>query len=161
MRPMAPPIPTEEREREAADLELLEELWAAPAAGAPGEPRLRTARVWAGEHIGWILSASWLLFVASLFGAPAGDPNAVVPLWAEALVAGFFLALGTTGILAAVRAGTSVYVASTVSGLFGLGLAVACAATDHHAAGWWTYELAGTFALTALSVAGLRRSRRT
>jgi hypothetical protein len=153
---MADSIRTEERDQDDAELRMLEELWAAPAAT---EPRAIRTTPWLGEHLGWILAGGWLAFVVSLFLAPAPDPELVVPLWAEALVAAFFLTLGTAGIMAALRTGRSAYAVATVAGLVGLGVAAACGATEHHPSGWWIYELAATGALTALAVAGLGRRR--
>lgn len=154
------PVTTERDHAEAAELESLEALWQADEASLEERVPARTrVLAWAGERLGWVLAVGWLAFVVSLFAAPAGDPNAVVPLWAEAVIAGFFLALGTTGVLAAVRSGRSAYVASVVAGTLGVTLAAACAQTEHHTVGWWGYELGATIALTALSVAGLRRRR--
>jgi hypothetical protein len=152
---------TTERERdEAAELELLESLWVASPDEPARKPLVRRALAWLGERLGWVLAFAWLGFIVSLFAAPAGNPNAVVPLWAEIVIAGFFLALGTTGVLAAVRAGSTAYAASIVAGALGIALAAACGSTEHHAAGWWGYELGATIALTGLSVAGLTQRRR-
>jgi hypothetical protein len=156
--PMADSIRTGEREQDDAELRMLEELWAAPAAGEQGSPAGR-AGAWLSDRVGWLLAGAWLAFVVSLFLAPAPDPELVVPLWAEALVAVFFLTLGTAGIIAALRTGRSAYVAATVAGIVGLGVSAACGATEHHPSGWWIYELAATGALTALAVTGLVRRR--
>jgi len=156
--PMADWIRTEERDQDDAELRMLEELWAAPAA-TEREPHVRRTSSWLDDRLGWILAGGWLAFVVSLFVAPAPDPELVVPLWAEALVAAFFLTLGTAGIMAALRAGRSAYAAATVAGLVGLGVSAACGATEHHPGGWWIYELAATGALTAFAVTGLVRRR--
>jgi hypothetical protein len=155
---MAESIRTEEREQDDAELRLLEELWATPAAGehASGGSRVGS---WLSERLGWLLAGGWLAFIVSVFFAPAPDPDLVVPLWADALVATFFLALGTAGIMAALRTGRSAYAAATVAGIIGLGVSAACGATEHHPGGWWIYELAATGALTALAVTGLARRR--
>jgi hypothetical protein len=155
--PMADSIRTEERDHDA-QLRMLEELWAAPVATEPGAQRNR-AFSWVGDRLGWILAGGWLAFVVSLFLAPAPDPALVVPLWAEALVAAFFLTLGTAGIMAALRTGRSAYAAATLAGLVGLGVSAACGATDHHPSGWWIYELAATGALTAVAATGFARRR--
>lgn len=156
--PMADTIRTEEHARDDADLRMLEELWGAPAAGE-GVRQPRRVSVWLSERLGWILAGGWLAFLVSVFFAPAPDPDLVVPLWADVLVAGFFLSIGTAGITAAIRAGRPAYLAATVAGIVGLGVAAACAATEHHPGGWWVYQLAATGALTALAVTGLARRR--
>ena len=158
--PMADSIRTEEREQDDAELRLLEELWAAPAParGEDGSQRGRAVS-WLAERLGWLLAGGWLAFVISVFFAPVSDPEVVVPLWADALVAAFFLSLGTAGIMAALRTGRSAYAAATVAGIVGLAVAAACGATEHHTDGWWVYQLAATGTLTALAITGLVRRR--
>jgi hypothetical protein len=156
--PMADSIRTEERDQDDSELRMLEELWAAPVA-TEREPQAGRTSAWLRDRLGWILAGGWLAFVVSLFLVPAPDPELVVPLWAEALVAAFFLTLGTAGIMAALRTGRSAYAAATVAGLVGLGVSAACGATEHHPSAWWIYELAATGALTALAVTGLARRR--
>jgi hypothetical protein len=156
---MAGEIRTEEDARDDAELLMLEELWAAPVVAEPRERRPNRISAWLSGRLGWVLAGAWLAFIVSIFFAPAPDPNLVVPLWAEALVAGFFLTLGTAGIMAALRTGRSAYGAAAVAGLVGLGVSAACGATEHHPGGWWIYELAATGALTALALTGLLRRR--
>jgi hypothetical protein len=155
---MAERLLTEERDQEA-ELAMLEELWAASAA-LPARSRLGVVRDWLTERLGWVLAGGWLVFVASVFFTPApSDPAAPVPLWADALIAGFFLSLGTAGILAAVRAGRTAWIAAAVAGGVGVALGVGCLTTAHHPSGWAIYELAATGALTALAVTGMSRRR--
>jgi hypothetical protein len=154
---MADLILTEKRE-EDAELRMLEELWAAPPVEEAGQSRLRLITGWLSERLGWMLAGGWLVFVVSLFFQPApADSAAEVPLWAEALVAGFFLSLGTAGILAAVRAGRSAWIAASVAGAAGVALGVGCLTTGHHPSGWAVYEMAATGVLAALAFTGLRR----
>ncbi len=159
--PMADGVLTEEREQENAELRLLEELWTAPPAREAPAPvrRPRFPTTWLADRLGWILAFGWGAFIVSVFFEPAPEPNQIVPVWADALVAGFFLSLGAAGIMAAMRAGRGTYAVATVAGLAGMALGVACGTTGHHASGWWVYELGATSVLTALAVTGLARRR--
>ena len=98
--------------------------------------------------------------MGSVFFEPAPTPGSVTPLWADLLVAGFFLSLGTAGILGVMRGGRVAFGVASIAGLLGLSLAVSCMATDHHPVGWWAWELAATGVLTVLALAGFRRSGR-
>jgi peptidoglycan/LPS O-acetylase OafA/YrhL len=148
---------------EAAEIERLQALWELPVpeleqpVRKPGVARTLLARV--DERLGSVVAIGWLVFVASVFFEPAPQPGTETPVWAQGLIAGFFLALGTAGILALAKGGRLAFGAAFVAGLLGLGLAVGCMATDHHPGGWWAWELAATGVLTVLAVAGLRRSR--
>jgi len=139
----------------------LEAIWDAPY---PAEPKPAPARVRGIDEIapgrlGRIITFGWALFVFSIFFEPAPNPDAVTPVWANALVAGFFVALGAAGILGVLRGGRLAFGIAALGGTLGLALAIGCVATDHHPAGWWAWELTATTLLTALAVAGLRRSR--
>jgi len=153
---MADPIRGDEREQDDPRLRLLEELWAAPAVP---EARPRRTSAWFSRRFGRILAAAWLAFVGSLFLTPAPDPELVVPLWADSLVAAFFLVLTTAGIMAALRTGRSAYATATAAGVLGLGAAVGCGVTGHHPSAWWIYELVASGALAALAATRLVRRR--
>ena len=143
------------------EIDPLEAIWALPAATRrePGLQRRLLDR--AGAHLGRIVAFGWVVFVGSVFFEPVPAPGSVTPLWADLLIAGFFLALGTAGILGVMRGGRMAFGAASIAGLLGLSLAVGCMATGHHPVGWWAWELVATSALTILALAGLRRHRRS
>ena len=143
-------------DRDAEEIQRLEELWRASPSEAPATPApTRTRqRPWLGA----LLTLGWLGFLVSVFFEPAPDhPN--TPLWGEYLILSFWLTLLGAAILGIARTGRRAYAAATIAGVLGIGLAVACRATEHHLGGWWLYELGATGALTALGAAGLLRSR--
>lgn len=144
-------------ERHDEQVRRLEELWEASPDASPAriEPGVGRRRVF-----GPALALAWLAFVVSVFFEPAPEPGAVTPLWGEYMILTFWVALVTAGIMAAARAGRGAYAAATLAGALGIGLAIACRATEHHLGAWWTWELGATGALTALGAIGLARSRR-
>lgn len=157
---MAPPTLTEERERDGAEIALLEELWAAPAARKERPGRSARARAWLSGRLGHLVAIGWLAFVVSVMFQPApADPAAAVPLWAEWIIVGFFLALGAAGVLAVTRPGPRAWAAAATAGTLGVALGVGCLTTAHHATGWAAYELAATGVLASLAVSGLLRRR--
>jgi hypothetical protein len=148
------------RNDESLEVDPLEAIWALPAATGreSGVQRRSFDRV--GAHLGRIVAFGWVVFVGSVFFEPAPTPGSVTPLWADLLVAGFFLALGMAGIFGVMRGGRLAFGAASIAGLLGVSLAVSCIATDHHPVGWWAWELAATSVLTVLALVGLRRLRR-
>ena len=146
--------------RNVDEIRRLEELWEA----SPDEPlRPGVARRLAGAlapPLGPLLALGWAAFVVSVFFEPAPEPNAVVPVWGEFLILGFWLGLAAAGILAITRAGRSAYLAATIAGGIGIALAITCRTNEHHLGSWWIYELAATGALAALGLVGLLRRGR-
>ena len=141
----------------AAEIRELEELLAASPAPVRRVLRLRGL---VAHHLGKLVALLWVVFLVSVAFQPAPDPEAVTPLWADLVVAGFFLSLGTAGLTGWLRSARGGFAASTVAGLFGVTIAVGCLATDHHPGSWWAYELGATALLLGVSVLCLRRSSR-
>lgn len=148
---------TKDRLEEAHELErLLEETPETEVPGPAGAPRRRVRIPRLAE--GWMM-LGWIGVMAAIFAlepAPA-DPNAAVPLWADLLFLAFFGAL-VAAFAGLSRRSSRGFGASAVAGTLGMGIAAACAATDHHLGMWWAYEMVAFGALTAASIAGLRRS---
>ena len=146
------------RERDPdAELLELEQLW---AASPRSESRLRPLLGRVSPHLGKVLALGWLTFLASLYFEPAPNPGAVTPTWADFLIAGLFLSLGTAGLTGSLRSVRVGFAAATAAGVFGLALAIGCMTTDHHPGSWWAYELGATSLLLGLSTLGLRRTLR-
>jgi hypothetical protein len=139
----------------AAEIRELEELWrASPDTEAPVRSRIGEGLF---RRLGWLLAAGWIAFFVSVSFQPAPNPEAVTPLWADLVIAGLFLALGTAALTGLVRSPRIGFAAATVAGLLGMAIAVGCKTTEHHGGSWWLYELGATTALMALSAAGLTR----
>lgn len=142
-----------EHEREEAQLEEFERLWQAPAA------RRRAPR--RALPLAKVVTGGWIAFVVAIFAfEPATNADAVVPLWAEATLAAFWLALLVGGALAWLRLPGLALGASAVAGFVGVGLGYACRATEHHVGAFWAVEAAVCGALALLSVAALAARRR-
>jgi hypothetical protein len=142
----------------AAELDALEELWTVSIPAGEEPERLGRRLLAAGSRrLGWLIALGWFAFLASAAFQPAADPQAVTPVWAELVIAGLFLSLGTAAIVGLTRSPRVGIAAAGVAGLFGMAISVGCKTTSHHAGGWWLYELGATVTLTALAVAGLRR----
>ena len=141
----------------ADEIRELEALWAAPAAevaeeGAAGRRRSVLDRV--PRVPGLALVVGWAAFMLAVTFEPAPEPEAVTPLWADLVVLSFVVTL-LGAVVIGRRLATAGFALATVAGALGMGMAVACAATDHHLGAWWLVELGGTGALTALAATGL------
>jgi hypothetical protein len=142
-------------ERRLQEIEELKTLWelSPDVEAEPPPPKRRTI------DLHPVLLGAWILVMGTLFlfePAPA-DPQAAVPVWGQILLtvfmAGFFAA--TYGLAGKRDWGMK---ASMFTAGVGVAVAVACAATAHHAGVWWGIELASFSALGALSAFALRRS---
>jgi hypothetical protein len=145
-------MPTTTRDR-ADEIQALEELWDAPAAG---EPRPAGARRGSLPSVpGHFVAAGWIaFFTLALLFEPAAEPGASIPAWAVAvflLEVGLLLAAAGIGPLFA-QAG---FAAAALAGPLGILLAVECRAAAHHLGNWWLAELGAAAALTGLAAVGL------
>ncbi|MGH2707211.1 MAG: hypothetical protein ACRDJF_09950 [Actinomycetota bacterium] len=107
---------------------------------------------------GWpapALAGAWIAVMGAIYVLePATNPTASVGRWAELLMLAFNLALMGAVVGLIWRRRWS-FGASGVASVLGMGVAVACAVTDHHLGVYWAYELTG---FTALGLAtGLAR----
>jgi hypothetical protein len=146
---------TVEQERTEEQIQELERLWAAPAARRRPRP-LAVALA----HLPRAIALAWLVFVAGVFALePASNPAATVPVWAEATLAAFWLALLCAGVLALVRLSGPALAGSAAAGLVGIVVGYACGATDHHLGAWWMVEagVCGTLGLLSLAALAARR----
>jgi hypothetical protein len=146
-------------EQDAEEIRRLEELWAAAPAlaedAAPGLLRRVAARL--SSRLGTLLALGWVAFMVTAYVQPTVNPEAVTPLWADLIAAGFFFSLvaaAITGLLHSPRAG---FTAAAAAGAFGVALAIGCKATEHHLGAWWLYELGATALLTGAAVFGIVR----
>ena len=134
-------------------VEELEKLYRA----APGvEPDRRETRVDWSHRILW----GWLAVFGSivLFEPAPANPNAAVPLWANALVAVFTVAL-FAGVVGLSLRRTWGLRASFIAGALGMSIGAACVLTDHHPGFWGAYEIV---AFSGLAVAsGIATTRAT
>jgi len=145
----------------ADEIRALEELWAAPPeAGEIGPGVGRRVVSWLEGHLGMLIAAGWLAFLASTYFQPVPDPESTTPFWSDVVIAGLLLALGVAGITGLLRSRRLGLAAATIAGGFGIALAIGCRATEHHLGAWWLYELGATAALTSLAALGLARSKR-
>jgi hypothetical protein len=82
----------------------------------------------------------WTVIMLSVLFEPAPNPHATVPLWAGVLGCLFYTGFFTTiwGLAGNHPWGLK---ASLVTAGLGLGMAAACAVTDHHPLFWWGYEM--------------------
>jgi peptidoglycan/LPS O-acetylase OafA/YrhL len=142
---------TERRLQEIRELETLWDLSPETESKPPAPPKRRTV------DLQPILLGAWIVVLAAIFlfePAPS-NPNAAVPRWGQLLLSGFMAGFfATTYGLASRRVWGAG--ASLVTAGFGVAIAVACAATEHHSGFWWGYELASFSALSMLSIAALR-----
>jgi hypothetical protein len=137
----------------------LEALWNASPAEVDETAHLRRPRRstldLAARIPGVALIWGWIaLFAGSVVFAPVPDSHAATPAWANLLAVSFVFALLGAPIVGR-RLPAAGFGLATAAGALGVGLAVACTATGHHAGSWWLAELGGTGALTALAGAGL------
>ena len=159
---------TEERVRtldeELAALETVPpEIEVRPeAAGSRDEstPARRPRRAWNRRTWEWLLLATWIAALATLFlfepapAASAPEP----PSWAVGLVMVFMYAFGAAviGLGRGSRWGLG---ASGVAAALGAAVGIACVATDHHAGPWWAIEVAVFAAIGGLTALAGRRAR--
>jgi hypothetical protein len=138
----------EEHTRTEVDVEALETLWSAPAAGEQPHPRRTHPRlIGAGAPlIGWAWIAA---FAAAGIWEPA--PVGPTPWWADAL--GIPFSLGALLALVCLLTRKSGLAAKTMTALapVGLVLGVTCGTSGHHGAAWWVSE---TVIAAALGTAG-------
>jgi hypothetical protein len=112
-------------------------------------------------RLGWSrgLFGLWTVVMLSVLFEPAPNPHATLPLWAGVL--GF---LFYTGFFTAIwgLAGNHPWglKASLVTAGLGLGMAAACAVTDHHPLFWWGYEMVAMGALFGFSRLALNKTSR-
>jgi hypothetical protein len=120
---------------------------------------MRDAGEEARQRLAWSrgLLALWTVIMLSVLFEPAPNPHATVPLWAGVLS---FLFL--TGFFTSVfgLAGNHAWglKASLASATLGLGMAAACAVTDHHPAFWWGYEMVAMTTLLAFNRLALKKT---
>ncbi len=145
-------------ERASPEIAELEALWELPPVR---EPQARRRRQWPAYRVfARSLLIGWAAFVVMVFAfEPAQNPDAQVPAWADGLVGAFWLALASAAFTGRVarRAGLTL---SALAGALGLAVAYECRATGHHLGPFWLFELVGTAALLALSLAALARAAR-
>jgi hypothetical protein len=87
---------------------------------------------------------------------PAANPNAIVPLWASVLGFAFLAGLFSTMWGLAGNQRWALKASLATAGL-GLGMAAACAVTDHHPAFWWGYEMVAMGTILAFNRMALRK----
>jgi hypothetical protein len=146
------------------DVRDLEAAWSAPAALPRPEHTLRR-RLLAPIPPLWAVAGliAWIVLPQIAFEVmPPPSPQALaepVPLFAS------ILQWGALGLQVAALAGFAArrrwgLLASLAAGSVLLGLTVACPISGHHeaVAAWWGVQLACFGALTAMSVAGLRKA---
>ena len=144
---------TEERlrERQAPGAPTASEVEALVRGPAEPGPAGATAPAWRRSLLSERgLLVAWLLgFGALLVFEPVPD-DASVALWESVLAAAFTAALFTTfaGLAAGAPWGRR---ASALTAGAGIGVAVACVATGHHAGMWWLGEAAVFGGLLALT----------
>jgi hypothetical protein len=139
----------------ADELQALEELWAAPAARPRGR-RSRPHFVRLVRALDRTLLLAWGAALVVVIGlAPAPNPEASPPLWANLTLTAWWIALLAAGILAWSGRARRVLACSALSAGCGVALGYACRATEHHVGSWWLVETAAFGALALLSVAGL------
>lgn len=143
--------------REDAGLRELEALWAAPAARRP-------RRSVAARLSPWLVRAlvlSWAAVLVAVVGfAPAANPEAATPLWADVTLTAWSVALLAGAVLGRMGYGLAGLAGSGISAGCGVVLGYACRATEHHVGSWWLFETAAFAGLALLSVACLAARRR-
>jgi FtsH-binding integral membrane protein len=143
---------TERRLQEIRELETLWDISPERESKSPAPAKRRAV------DLQPVLLGAWIVALATIFlfePAPS-NPNAVVPLWGQLLLTGFMAGFFATTYGLASRRSWGAR-ASLVTAGFGVAIAVACAATEHHSGFWWGYEMASFSALSLLSLAALRR----
>jgi hypothetical protein len=144
-------LPTEEAPSSPG---VTERPLASPVEGQPlaHDETRRGRRAWS---LG--LLALWTIIMLSTLLEPAPNPHATVPLWAGILgfvfLTGFF-----TSVFGLAGNHTWGLKASLASATLGLGMAAACAVTDHHPAFWWGYEMVAMGTLVSFNRLALKRT---
>lgn len=128
------------------------------AVAAPSRP-LENDRGWSCKAF-WpalrdTLVVSWLAISVSVFFEPAPNPNVAVPWWSYVLFYSFVGILGTAAFQGVRGRWRPALGCATGAGAIGLLIAYECAATSHHARGWWIYELSAFAYLTVISAVSL------
>jgi hypothetical protein len=134
-------------------VEELEELYRASPRVEPDRRDIATD--WS-HRILW----GWLAVFGSivLFEPAPANPNAAVPLWANALLTVFTVALFTGVVGLSLRRMWGLR-ASLIAGGLGMAIGAACVLTDHHPGVWGAYEIV---AFSGLAVAsGIATTRAT
>jgi hypothetical protein len=149
---------TQDRMRQT---EGLEQLWKQPAAkpersqvDSPPRKSYRESRDWSRP-----LLVAWIAIMVALYVLEPrpSDPGAT-PLWGTIVLLAFTYALIASTIGLAGRRPWGLG-ASALAGGLGMVVAVACAATGHHAGAWWIIEAVAFTGLAAGSIAALRARR--
>lgn len=140
---------TERRLEEVRELETIwdlspNEMHEAPAPGKPARP----SRV----LYAWIAVLTSILVLQP---APS-DSHAVVPVWGQFLVIGFWASFFAMIYGLGAGRGWGMSASAATAGV-GMAVAVACVVTDHHTGAWWGYEMAAFTALGGMSLAARRR----
>ena len=145
-------------ERASTEIAELEALWELRPAR---EPQARRRRRWPAYRVlARSLLIGWPTFVVMLFAfEPARNPGAHVPAWADGLVGAFWLALASAAFTGRIARRGGLALSALAAGL-GVAVAYECRATGHHLGPFWLFELVGTAALLALSLAALARAPR-
>jgi FtsH-binding integral membrane protein len=101
---------------------------------------------------------AWVAVLTSilLFQPAPSDPQAVVPVWGELLLIGFWASFFATIFGLGARRGWGMSASAATAGV-GMAVAVACVVTDHHTGAWWGYEMAAFTGLGAMSLVARRR----
>jgi hypothetical protein len=142
--------------RKAVELRELEELWAAPAARGSRTPVVSSLSPWLVRA----LVLSWAAVLVVVLGlAPAANPEAATPLWADLTLTAWSVALLTGAILGRMGYGRAGLAGSGISAGCGVVLGYACRATEHHVGSWWLFETAAFAGLALLSIACLAARR--
>jgi hypothetical protein len=132
-----------------------------PAAGLSPSISVEQAEEQASRNrLGWSrgMLALWSIVMLSIMFEPAPNPGATVPLWANVLsflfLVGFFTSVW--GLAGNQPWGLK---ASLATAGLGLGMAAACAVTDHHPIFWWGYEMVAMTTLVAFNRLALKKTR--
>jgi hypothetical protein len=146
----------------AADEEVrrLEELWNAPATTQARAGRSLPSAATAYPWLWRALVAGWLGVLVAIFFAPAGNPDAVIPVWVDVALWAWWITLMASAALAVTAHRGAAIAGSALAGGIGMVLGYACKATEHHTGAWWAVEAVSFAALTALSIAALAARRR-
>jgi hypothetical protein len=142
VRTSAPEVRTSDSEVRTPDVAELEAL----LQRAPRTPRMSRQG----------LAVCWIAVVGALILIAPAPSNTSTPLWAALLSMGFLAAFSVTLWALASDRGWALR-ASAVTAVAGIGLALACAQTGHHAGSWWAVELVAFAALAGASLLGRAR----
>jgi peptidoglycan/LPS O-acetylase OafA/YrhL len=141
---------------EAAGVRELEELWLAPAVEPARHARRDDVYPWLRRAV----VAGWAIFLVAVIAlAPAGDPSAAVPIWAELTLTAFWGSLVCAAMLGWLGRGGAALATSAAAGAFGVVVGYACRATEHHTGGWWLVEAGACAGLALLSLGALAARR--